>query len=77
LATVITFTDPNDVTATVNHSVAFTMSKTQYMEPKRTQGKAYVEVEANFEAISNATDTASGLSPISTTTINAVSAAYN
>ena len=77
LATVITFTDPNDVTATVNHSVAFTMSKTQYMEPKRTQGKVFVEVEANFEAISNATDTASGLSPISTTTINAVSAAYN
>ena len=77
VATVLVFTDPNDVTSATDHSVSFTMSKTQYMDPKRTQGKSYVEVEANFEAVSNSTDTSTGLSPIQSTTINAVSTAYN
>ena len=71
---ILTFTDPND---TNTPTIAFTMSKVQFMEPKRTQGKAYVEVESNFEAIANATDATSGVSPIQTTTMNNTAAAYN
>lgn len=77
IVTVLTFTDPNDATSAMDWSVAFTMSATQYMEPKRTQGKAYVEVEANFEGVANATDAISGVSPISFTAINDVEGAYN
>ena len=71
---VLVFTDPND---TNSPTITFTMSKTQFMEPKRTQGKAYVEVEANFEAIADATDATTGFSPVATSTLNNTSAAYN
>jgi hypothetical protein len=77
IATVLTFTDPNDVTSATDHSVSFTMTKTQYMNPKRSQGKLYVEVDADFEAVSNSTDASSGVSPIQSTTINNTSTAYN
>jgi len=74
VATVLTFTDTND---TNTPTISFTMTKTQFMEPKRTQGKLYTEVEANFEAVSNPTDASTGFSPIASTTINNTSAAYN
>jgi hypothetical protein len=77
VATILTFTDPNDVTSATDHSISFTMTKTQFMNPKRTQGKAYVEVESDFEGVANATDATSGVSPIQSTTLNAVSTAYN
>ena len=77
VATVLTFTDPNDQTASTNHSIAFTMTKNQFMEPKRTQGKLYVEVESNFEAVSNTTDGSTGYSPIQSSIINGTATAYN
>ena len=77
VATVITFTDPNDQVSATNYSIAFTMSKTQFMEPKRTQGKLYTQVESNFEAVANSTDASTGFSPIASTTINDTSGAYN
>jgi len=77
VATVLTFTDPNDITSATDHSIAFTMTKTQYMEPKRNQGKLYTEVETNFEAIADTTDASSGYSPIQSTTVNNTSTAYN
>jgi hypothetical protein len=53
------------------------MTKTQYMNPARKQGKNYVEVNVDFEGVSNSTDTATGLSPIQTSTVNNTSTAYN
>lgn len=70
-ATVITLTDPVS-----SNTVAFTITKAQYQEPKRQRGKAYVEVEVNFTANANATDATSGYSPIATVTTNNVSTAY-
>jgi len=70
-ATVITLTDPVS-----SNSVAFTMSKVQYQDVKRQRGKAFVEVEVNFTASANATDAASGYSPIATVTTNNISTAY-
>ena len=59
-----------------SNSVAFTMSKVQYQDVKRQRGKAFVEVEVNFTASANATDAASGYSPIATVTTNNISTAY-
>lgn len=74
----ITFTDPNDQggTPTTQHSIAFQMSAVQFQDVKRTRGKEYTEVEVTFTANANATDSISGFSPIKTTTINAISTAY-
>jgi hypothetical protein len=77
IATVLVFTDPNDVTSATDHSISFTMTKTQYMNPARKQGKNYVEVNVDFEGVANSTDTATGLSPIQTSTVNNTSTAYN
>jgi hypothetical protein len=74
---VLVFTDPNDVTTATDHSISFTMSKAQFMNPARKQGKNYVEVDADFEAVANSTDATTGESPIQSTTLNAVSSAYN
>lgn len=71
------FTDPNDQTSSTQHSVEFIMSKTQFMNPKRSQGKLYVEVDSDFEAIADSTDATTGVSPMSTTTVNDTSTAYN
>jgi hypothetical protein len=70
---VVTLTDPVS-----SNTVAFTITKAQFHEPKRNRSKAYVEVEVNFTANANTTDAASGAgySPIATVTTNAVSTAY-
>ena len=74
-AVVLTFTDPAS-----SHTVKFQMSSVQFEMPKRTRGKAYVEVETQFEAVANTTDAISGAgagySPIQIVTTNSVSAAY-
>ena len=77
VATILTFTDPNDVTSATDHSISFTMTHTQFMEPARKQGKNYVEVDANFEGISNSTDATTGESPVQAAIINATASAYN
>lgn len=68
---VITFVDPVS-----SHSVSFTMSGLQFQTPKVDRGSPYVMVTTNFKATANATDASSGYSPLSATTVNAVSAAY-
>ena len=70
-ATVITLTDPVS-----SNTIAFTMTKAQFSEPKRQRGKAFVEVEVNFTANANATDATTGYSPIATVTTNNISTAY-
>ena len=71
----LVFTDP--VSA---HQITVQMSSVQFMDPKRDRSKAYVEVDAAFEAAANTTDAVSGggggYSPIKITTTNAVSAVY-
>jgi hypothetical protein len=76
-AVVVTFTDTNDQSVSVNHSIALTMTDVQFEKPKRTVGKEYTEIEVEFEARSNATDAISGYAPVKTTTINGTTAAYN
>lgn len=73
---VITMTDPNDVTSATNHSVAFTMSAVQFQNVKRSVGKEYTELTVDFTANADSTDASTGYSPIATSTINGVSAAY-
>lgn len=74
-AVVLTFTDPVST-----HTVTVQMSKVQFKNPKRDRGKAYVEVEAEFDALANTTDAVSaaggGYAPVKITAVNAVSAAY-
>jgi hypothetical protein len=70
-ATVITLTDPVS-----SNTIAFTMTKAQFSDPKRQRGKAFVEVEVNFTANANATDATTGYSPIATVTTNNISTAY-
>lgn len=74
---VVTFTDPNDLGGASQHSIALTMSSVQLEKPKRTVGKEYVEIEAEFEARANATDAISGYAPVKTVTTNSTPAAYN
>jgi hypothetical protein len=52
------------------------MSKCQFEAPKRSQGKAFVEIEVEFVGVANATDAISGYSPLKTATVNGVSTAY-
>ena len=74
-AVVLTFTDP-----TSTHTITMTMSKVQFFNPKRDRSKAYVEVDAEFVALANATDAVAGAgagySPISIVATNSVSAVY-
>jgi len=74
-AVALTFTDPAST-----HTVAFQMSGVQFENPKRTRGKAYVEVETEFMAVANTTDAVSaaggGYAPIKITATNAISTAY-
>lgn len=67
---VITLTEPVS-----GHSIAFTMSQLQYVDPKINRGKSYVEIDTAFNAEANTTDASSGYSPIKTVTINSVSGA--
>ena len=75
-AIVVTLTDPNDATSGTQHSVAFTMSAAQIHSIKRTRGKEYTELEVEFTANANQTDSATGYSPIQATVINATSLSY-
>ena len=75
-AIVVTLTDPNDATSGTQHSVAFTMSAAQIHSIKRTRGKEYTELEVEFTANANQTDSATGYSPIQTTVINGTSLSY-
>ena len=74
---VVTFTDPNDQTVAVNHSIAFTMTAAQFEKPKRTVSKEYTEIEVEFEARANATDAITGYAPVKTVTTNGTVTAYN
>jgi hypothetical protein len=74
-AVVLTFTDPVS-----SHTVKFQMSAVQFENPKRTRGKAYVEVETEFMAVANTTDAVSGAgggyAPIQIVATNGVSTTY-
>jgi hypothetical protein len=71
IATVIAFTDPSST-----HSIALTMTKCQFKNPKYTTGKTYLEVDVDFEGVANSTDAISGFAPIKTATANAQSTTY-
>jgi hypothetical protein len=76
-AVVITLTDPNDSTSSVQHSVSFTMTAAQFYNVKRVRSKEYTEIEVEFTANANSTDASgTGYSPISATIVNAQSTAY-
>ena len=75
-ATVITLTSPNDITTATNHSLAFTMTSTQFKNVKRTKGKEYLELEVEFTASADATDATTGYSPLAFVALNAQSTAY-
>lgn len=75
-AIVITLTDPNDASGGTQHSVALTMTTAQFHNVKRTRGKEFTEIEVEFTANANTTDSATGYSPIKVVTINGQSAAY-
>lgn len=69
---IVTLTDPTN-----SYSSTFTMSKVQFTDPKRTRGKAYVEVEVSFSAAANNTDSGgTGYSPIKIVTTNGISTAF-
>lgn len=76
----IKFTDPNDTAGatTPQDSIEFTMTNVQFHNVKRTRGKAYTEVEVEFEARANSNDATSGggYSPIYATVVNSQSTAY-
>ena len=74
---VIKFTDPNDSSGGVNHSMQFTMSDVQFHDVRRVRGKDYTEVEVNFTAQGNSTDATTGYSPVKFVGINGTSVAYN
>lgn len=66
-----TFTDPAST-----HTCLAQMSKTQFMNTKYDRSKNFVQVTADFEAWSNATDALTGYAPIRFVTTNAVSSAF-
>ena len=70
-AVVLTMTDPVS-----SHSIALTMSKCQFQDPKIDRSEDIVLVMTNFEAIANTTDAISGYAPIKTVSTNARSTAY-
>jgi len=72
----ISLTDPNDATSGTNHVVSFTMSAAQFHSVKRTRGKEYTELEVEFTANANQTDSATGYAPIQATIINNTSTTY-
>ena len=52
------------------------MSAAQIMNIKRTRGKEFTELEVEFTANANQTDSTTGYSPIQATIINGVSGSY-
>ena len=77
-AVVITLTDPNDSTSSVQHSISFTMTAAQFHNVKRVRSKEYTEIEVEFTANADATDASAGggYSPIQATIVNASSTPY-
>ena len=75
---IITFTDPNDSTGSplTPMSITFEMYNVQFMNVKRTRGKAFTEVEVEFSARANAADSDTGYSPIVASIVNATPTAY-
>jgi hypothetical protein len=73
----ITFTDPNDESSDTLWSHTFTMSQVQLHDVKRTRGKIYTEIEAEFSAEMNTTDASTGYAPLRYQVINAVETAYS
>lgn len=68
----LTFTEPVS-----SHSINFTASQTQLIEPNVMSDKSYIEISTNFVSEANTTNaTSGGFSPIVTTTTNGVSSAY-
>lgn len=75
VAVSLVFTEPNSA-----HTITVQMSSVQFKDPKRDRSKAYVEVDAAFDAAANTTDAVSGAgggySPIKISAVNGVSSAY-
>ena len=68
----IVFTEPS-----TGHGLAFQMSAIQYKNPKINRGKTYVEVDVEFAAEANATDSlGTGYAPAVTQVGNGQTAAY-
>ena len=71
----LAFTDP-----TTGHTITVQMSACQFKDAKRDRSKAFVEVDATFDAQANTTDAVAGAgggySPIKITATNLVSAVY-
>ena len=72
----IKFTDPNDADGATQFSIEFAMYNVQFMNVKRTRGKAYTEVEVEFSARANAVDADLGYSPLVAIITNATPDAY-
>jgi len=75
-AVVITLTDPNDASSSVQHSISFTMTAAQFHNVKRVRSKEYTEIEVEFTANADATDATTGYSPVQATIVNASSTPY-
>jgi hypothetical protein len=75
-AVVITLTDPNDASSSVQHSISFTMTAAQFHNVKRVRSKEYTEIEVEFTANADATDATTGYSPIQATIVNASATPY-
>jgi hypothetical protein len=65
------FTDP--VSAAV---ITFQMSALQFQNPVLNIGKKWLQIDADFSAVDNATDAITGLSPIKCIAVNSQSTAY-
>ena len=72
----IKFTDPNDSIDSTPYSIEFAMYNVQFMNVKRTRGKAYTEVEVEFSARANEADSDTGYSPLVAIITNATPDAY-
>jgi hypothetical protein len=68
----LTLTDPF-----TNYSILYQMSTVQLRDPVINQGKNYVELDLNFQAVGNTTDQVTfGYSPIKTVVTNNIATAY-
>jgi hypothetical protein len=76
IALVITLTDPADVHTSINDSVSFQMTQTQFENVKRTTGKNFLEISVDFKAEADTTDAATGYAPLIFTGVNGISAAF-
>jgi len=70
-ATVLTFNEP--VSA---GTLAFTLTNTQFMDPKPDLSKKWLLADCTFEGVADSTDASSGISPGAVVLVNAQSTAY-